>query len=285
MTGTLEVWRVVQRRIAVGSRCKNHRPPSVLLACDRVVFDGPFLAYLNERGLAAGTVYRIRWAVRHAARWLSRRKQSLLKLRRKAVPAMLAASIPVCWSYWARKDYKAGLACWFRFRSPVIERKKPTYVWQHWIDDFIRFLETHGGLASATRRAYADLLRTYFRWQFGDTSPDWSRVGPTDVWDYANAFRRGRKPGTLNHELCRLRRFFTFLHMRGVSSPELIQAVPRFSNFGHSTHTEVLTDRQRRALLASFNRRTALGARNYCLALCMVDLGLRRVGVPPASRR
>lgn len=251
------------------------RASTGLLASDRVVFDGAFLAHLSDRGLAPKSIQRIRWAVRHAARWLARRKQSLLKLRRGALPAMLTASTPASWSWWAQKDYKSGLASWFRFRSPDAERTKPTYVWQHWIDDFIQFLETQSGLAPSTRRAYADLLRGYLHWQFGDAAADWQRVGPPDIWSYTHAFQRGRKPGTLNHELCRLRRFFKFLHMRGVCSTELSQAVPRFFNFGQSTHTEPLTDRQRCALLCSFNRRTALGARNYCLALCMVDLGLR----------
>jgi hypothetical protein len=152
---TLEVWRAVQRRSAVGTSMQKPRASTGLLASDRVVSDGAFLAYLSGRGLTPRTVEHVRWAVRHAARWLARRKQSLLELRRGALPAMLAASTPASWSWWAQKDYKSGLACWFRFRSPDAARTKPTYVWQHWIDDFIQFLETHCGLAPSTRRADA----------------------------------------------------------------------------------------------------------------------------------
>ena len=113
------------------------RASARLLASDRLVFDGAFLAYLRDRGLAPQSIHRIRWAVRHAARWLGRRKQSLLKLRRGSLPGMLAASTPTSWSWSAQKDYKSGLACWFRFRSPDVERAKSSYVWQHWIDDFL----------------------------------------------------------------------------------------------------------------------------------------------------
>lgn len=206
---------------------------------------------------------------------------SLIKLRRDAVPAMLAASTPDSWRPSTQKDYKGGLACWLRFRFPGLQQKKPepSGPWQHWVDDFLRFLETHRGLAPRTRRAYADVLRDYLKWQFGAREPMWQRVEVKDVWEYAYAFQRDRQAGTLNQDLRRLRRFFMFVHMRGACSPQLVAAVPRFCNFGHATRTQVLTDCQRRALLASFNRRTPLGARNYCMAVCMVDLGLRPVEV------
>ena len=81
-----------------------------------------------------------------------------------------------------------------------------------------------------TRKGYADAIRSYLKWQFGKRAPNWRRVQPKHVWDYAYSFQRGRRPGTLNHDLRRLRRFFMFVHVLTACSPQLIQAVPPFLN-------------------------------------------------------
>lgn len=258
---------------------QKSRSSAGLTAADRAIFDGPFLTFLRERGLAASSIGRIRWAVGHAARWLARRRRKLVDLQRRHAPALLTASAAEDWSWYGHKDYKTGLACWFRFREPAPADDESDYPWQSLVNEFIRFLEQHVGLAATTRRAYADIVLRYLKWQFGTKQADWRRLKPKDIWDYAYSFGRGRRAGTLNHDLRRLRRFLTFLEMRGLCSRDLISAVPRFSNFGQTREPEILSDQQRRALLASFDRKTAVGARDCCLALCMVDLGLRPMEV------
>ncbi|HVS52431.1 MAG TPA: tyrosine-type recombinase/integrase [Opitutaceae bacterium] len=254
---------------------QKSRSTTGMSRADRALFDGPFLEFLRDRGLAAKSIGRIRWAVSHAARWLAQRRRTLIRLRRRHAPALLAASAADYWGWYSRKDYRSGLASWFRFREPAPTRAEPDYPWRPLVDDFIGFLDRHEGLAPPTRRGYRDILTRYLMRQFGKRQADWRRVKPKDIWGYAHSFGRGRKTSTLNHDLVRLRRFFRFLHMRGQPTGHLVSAVPRFSNFGRTRGPAILTDEQRRALLASFDQRTAIGARDYCLALCMVDLGLR----------
>jgi site-specific recombinase XerD len=259
---------------------KKSRVSARFAAADQAVFNGAFLSCLQERGLSPQSISRVRWAVRRAGRWLARRRRLLVQLKLKDAPAVLAASVPRHWKRSTRKDYKGGLACWFKFRAPGSTwpgKTKPRtdFPWQHWIDDFTGFLKDHRGLGPKTCAAYRRLLEQYLAWQFGRGEGDWSRVTPQDVWDYAQAFRRGRTAGTLNHELVRLRRFFLFLELRGHGAARLANAVPRFSNFGQFAHPAVLSEQQRRALLASFDLTTTTGLRDHGLALCMVDLGLR----------
>lgn len=277
---TLEVWRDVQRPVVAGLSMQKSCASACLAAVDRTVIDGPFREYLRERGLALLTQYRMRWAVCHAGRWLARRRRSLTALRVEDAPAFFAASAPRWWRPCTRKSYREGLICWLKFRTPGCKwptsaKPKTVFPWHHWINDFTRFLKDHRGLGPRTCAAYRRLLELYLEWQFGRGEADWSRVTPQDVWDYAKAFRRERSAGTLNADLVRLRRFFSFLELRGHVAARLANAVPRYSNFGQFAHPAVLSDRQRRALLASFNRKTATGLRDRALALCMVDLGLR----------
>jgi site-specific recombinase XerD len=115
--------------------------------------------------------------------------------------------------------------------------------------------------------------------QFGHARVDWHRIGPVQIRQYAHAVARGRKHRTINHDLRSLHRFFTYLHIGGVVPSQWCEAVPCFSCYGETRVVTPLTDQQRRQLLASFDRRTSSGLRDYCLTVCMVDLGLRPVEV------
>lgn len=267
------------RRYVERTPMQKTRATRGLTAADRAAFDGPFLAYLRRRGLAPKSIERIFWGVRYAGRWLARRHQSLVRLRARHAPALLAASAAEHWGWIAQKDYKSCLASWFRFREPAPVVRVRRRRWVFLVDSFVHFLEQHRGLAPRTRRAYRDIITRYLEWQFASRALQWNRVTAEDVWRYADSFRRGRRFSTLNHDLCRLRRFFSFLQMRGFPAGHLIPAVPRYSNYGRSREPEILDDAQRRALLVSFDRKTAIGARDYCIAVAMVDLGLRPIEV------
>lgn len=258
-----------------------------LLDSNLALIDGDFTNHLHERGLAKRTIEHIRWAVRHAAWWLAGHRRSLSTLQPAELATFLQRSAPDCWGHWSRGHYRVGINCWLKFANPDYrpnrQHEEANYPWQSWVDEFGQFLEQHRGLARRTRRGYRDGIRAYLTWQFSDAAADWQQVRPQDIWRYAHGFTRGRKAATLNHELRYLRRFFTFVHMRGACSPQLVQAVPRFCNFGQAPRTEVLSDHQRRTLLASFDRSSPTGFRDWCLTLCMVDLGLRPLEVARLS--
>ena len=56
---------------------------------------------------------------------------------------------------------------------------------------------------------------------------------------------------------------------------QLANAVPRVSNYGRRQPRDVFSEKQRRMFLAVFNRADPRGLRDYAMALCMLDLGLR----------
>ena len=73
----------------------------------------------------------------------------------------------------------------------------------------------------------------------------------------------------------RVRRFLRFVHLKGACGPKLAAAMPKVAVGGGPLRPEVLTEQQRRKLLAAFGRTTPEGKRNYAMTLCMLDLGLR----------
>jgi site-specific recombinase XerD len=267
-----------------------HNPTRLPAACAAVI-DGPFTLHLRGRGFAPRTIDYTRWAVRYAARFLAQRKRSLDSLTLGQLSGFLRKSAPDYWYPSTRVRYMGGLRRWFRFKypecvfsapqrhsfAPKLYRGKPAaaFPWHRWVCDYLQFLDTHRGLAWRTRRGHGYVVCDYLHWQFGQHDVSWTQVAPESLWRYAREFARDRHPGTLNSELSIIRHFLDFAHMRGACSVRLVHAVPRYSNFGYERRFKALDERQRKVLLASFDRHSLEGLRDYAMALCMVDLGLR----------
>ena len=137
----------------------------------------------------------------------------------------------------------------------------------------------HRGLALCTREHYLRIAGRFLTWQWRLTATDWRRVRPEHIRRFAERCARGYRPKTVGDELSALRQFLRFMHLRGLISPWLPQAVPRVADYGHGRRKEVLTDAQRRQFLAGFERRLPKRRRDYAMALCMLDLGLRGVEI------
>ena len=161
----------------------------------------------------------------------------------------------------------------WRFRPHLKNGLRP------WVDEFVHFLTTHRGLGYESCRSARYFAQDFLSWRFKNGRVRWSLVSVEDLWSYAERCARQLKPRSANRGLSVLRRFLSFVQMRGACPLHLVQSVPHVATFGQSVRPEVLNGRQRRALLASFKRRTGGGCRDYTMALCMVDLGLRSIEV------
>jgi integrase/recombinase XerD len=101
-----------------------------------------------------------------------------------------------------------------------------------------------------------------------------------DIWGYAATLQsKGHKPKTIIEYLSSLRQFLRFIHLRGECPASLAQAVPTLSNRGQSARHAIISEDQRHQFLRSFDRKSTDGQRDYAMALCMADLGLRRIEV------
>lgn len=244
------------------------------LTADLTAVDGAFDDYLRQRHMRARTIRRYRFILTRQARLFSQRGRNLSTFQKKDVSRLVRR-------HWQgqRLAARAALYHWLRltgsFASP-----RPRLRFQACLDDYGQFLDSDRGLSGHARRAYVRYAGQYLAWQFGRSAVRWSSVRPTDIWAYtASLQRRGYKTKTVIDYLSALRQFLRFIHLRGSCPPVLAQAVPTVSDRGRSARRDFLSDEQRRKFLAAFNRRSAGGRRDYAMALCMMDLGLRRIEV------
>lgn len=163
---------------------------------------------------------------------------------------------------------------WIRYRNPL--RNEKVRPWQSWVDDYLDFRANHQGICQITLAKERRAGRRFLQWQFGQHPADWSKVRVQDIWRYCDESSRDYKAGVANQRLGFLRGFLRFIHLRGQCPIMLANAVTsRVSHRFEERSPAVLTEAQRRQFLDSFDRSSTEGVRDYAMALCMVDLGLR----------
>lgn len=250
-----------------------HRARTLRSADDVRLID-EFVAAMRRGHYAPKTIARYRCCLIQTARSL---KRGLGALRREDVPLVTRRVFgrTTC----TRRMARGTLHTWLKFVGRF-ERRGRCAPWQTWLDDYAGFMEADRGLSSISRYQYLRVARRYLHWQFRATPAIWQRVRCADIWRYAAKLRRaGYSPRSLNSELSVLRQFLRFVHLRGRCPPLLADIVPTFSERGRAPRCDVANEEERRRLLSSFDRRTAIGRRDRAMAVCMAELGLRRVEV------
>ena len=244
---------------------------------DLHLIDGNFVNYLQGRHTSEFTIRLYRCFLHKVAWYLSKRGRSATLLRRCDVPRLMRRCLPG-WKAASRKPRQAGLRQWLRcmgrFHPPI-----PPVRWQRWLDDYDHFLQVDRSLAEGTRATARHVLNRYLSWQFRRRLLRWKQVQGSDLHRYTLSLCRSLVPKSVNDVLSILRQFFRFLHLRGECSPTLALAVPTVADYGRQRVPAVLDDAQRRKFLAAFKRKSAQGRRDYAMAVCLIDLGLRAIEV------
>jgi integrase/recombinase XerD len=232
------------------------------------------MAYLRRQGLAELTKTLYRRQLTNLITRMHQRGRCLTEISDRPAGERLLHECLRGLSRSTIHNYQSALNQWLKFmghHSPW-DRSMP---WQTWVDDFIGFLRMHRGLSASTLESAERNVRAFFIWKFGHRAACWKSVQPADIRAFSIQHSHGVKPNSANVRLGNLRNFLSYLHLRGVCAAGLCQAVPHFAAYAQVRQPDILSMRQRRKLLGSFARRTAEGYRDYIIALCMIDLGLR----------
>lgn len=258
-------------------RQRIDKGPTKRLSAELALIDGDFTDYLRRRHTSAFTVALYCRFLRQIARYLDRRGRRATTLCRRDVSQVMRGCLPR-WKVASRRPRCSGLLQWLRFtgrfREPV-----PRACWQQWLDAYDHFLRHDRALAPCTITAALRVVGRYLSWQFHGRTLDWRSVRAEDLRRYAAQRCRILKPRSVNDTLSSLRQFLRFMHLRGECSPVLVLAVPTVADFGRGTRPQVMNEGQRRTFLAAFDRRCDQGRRDYAIAVCLIDLGLRAIEV------
>jgi integrase/recombinase XerD len=141
--------------------------------------------------------------------------------------------------------------------------------------EFRLYLQRERALAVTTQNCYLPFVSEFLTERFAAGPVDLSRLCAANVIGFVR-----RRALTLHSRRVQLmtsalRSFLRFAQYRGETDKDLAACVPAVANWKLSTIPRALPPDQVELVLASINRKTAMGRRDYAILLILARLGLR----------
>jgi integrase/recombinase XerD len=142
-------------------------------------------------------------------------------------------------------------------------------------DEFGLYLRQERALAATTVRYYLSFVGQFLAERFGSGPIDLSTLCAADVTGFVRRRATSMKSKRVQLVTTALRSFLRFGRYRGDLHMDLAGCVPAVANWSLSTVPKALPPEQIELVLASCNRKTVVGRRDYAILLLLARLGLR----------
>jgi site-specific recombinase XerD len=213
----------------------------------------------------------------HVSRWLAAKGLEVGDLTAERVEAFLVARRKAGYVLWCSPKGVAPLLAHLRRVGavPALEPTIPTTAADQLIEDFRAYLVEERGLAASTVASDLHVARLFLA-----TRPQVPRfglndLGATGVLDFVREECRHRSLGSARYVATGLRAFLRFCHLTGRTSRPLAEAVPKVAAWRLAALPRALDHATVAALLASCDRRTTFGRRDFAVLMLLARLGLR----------
>jgi integrase/recombinase XerD len=240
---------------------------------------GPFARSLREQGYSPYSTHR---QVRLAAcfsRWLKQREVTLRSITSDHPGRYLryhAQQVRLCLGDAAALRHLLD----FLRQGHVIPTEKkvsarPLSSAERCAQAFEQHLQEARGLARATIINYVPFIRSFLKDRFGDGPATLSHLCARDVVTFVQRQAPRLHPKRAKLLTSALRSFLQYARYRGEVKLDLAAAVPIVANWSMSSIPRAIGADQVHQLLASIDRSTAAGRRDYAILLLLARLGLR----------
>lgn len=241
-----------------------------------------YARYLSERGYSYRAQQGYVGVVAHWLRWRSKLSQPP-GLGRRSIRLFLDQHLPTCRCPGSGdKTYKMVRAALNQLlvmhgceRIRLTNSESTSSAIEAWITAFDDHLRILRGLAAGTRHQHRQCIRR-FLWRYsGERAVDVATIGAPDLIAFITIESRRLQPSSVRSVVTSLRVFLRFLRFHGYETVTLTGnlAAPRryrLAGLPHSLDAESLE-----RFWASFDCSIVSGRRDYAMARCMADLGLR----------
>ncbi|MBI5802593.1 MAG: tyrosine-type recombinase/integrase [Verrucomicrobia bacterium] len=141
--------------------------------------------------------------------------------------------------------------------------------------DYGFYLRSVCGLAESSRGRLQREARGFLAWRWARRRRNGRQLGPADLRRYMAYRVHGLSAGSIRTLGACLRNFVRFLESRRRVTPGLAASVPVYAPWPKRPLAPALGERALHRFLSSWNRATAQGRRDYAMALCLAEMGLR----------
>jgi len=143
------------------------------------------------------------------------------------------------------------------------------------VQGYERYLRQDRALAKATILNYVPFVQDFLTDRFGRGQAKLSRMSAADVVRFVQSRAPRLHVKRAKLMTTALRSFFQYARLRGQVKLDLAAAVPSVANWSMASIPRAIGPDQTQKLLASIDRQSALGRRDYAILLLLARLGLR----------
>jgi len=241
-----------------------------------------FCAYLQARGHQESTARTYLTTAKHFLKWLKKTPERYTAVTRETVQVFLKEHLRVCRCPQAGqrglKYVRAALNQFLAMEGQARVRREgeaePLHI-EASLQEFDRYLHGVCGLADATRWYHRRHVRAFLSWLYEDRLLSFDEITPTTLIHFVVERAKNHRPGSIGVLVYSLRSYIRFLAFHGKVSPSLVTKIPRPPNWSLTSLPSTLDPAQLKQFWAVFDRTSAIGSRDYAMARCLFDLGLR----------
>ena len=241
-----------------------------------------FWVYLKKRGHTYSTQQAYLSAARHFYSWLGTTLWNGKEINKEPIQHFLEDHLPDCCCpghvYKNLKTVRAALnqvlsmeGC-TRIR-PEVGAAYPNV--ESEIERFDAYLQNICGHSQATRWYRKRLIREFLIWLFSDQCICVDRITADSLCRFVLKKSDSLCSSSIGSVVCALRTYLRFLQLNGYVTPSLAATIPKPPNFSGPNLPQALTREELNRFWAVFDLETPIGKRDYAMARCLVDLGLR----------
>lgn len=242
-----------------------------------------YITALRHRQYADQTIAAYLRAIAHVAVWMSAEGISLQNLDEAVLPCFLKQHLPLCTCPIPRHRNHADLhAAWNHLLKLLCD--------DHWVEAqvgepetpvsaeltrFRQYLADCCGLAVTTCDTRVKHVQVFLSRHFGTSAVDLAKLTPAQIETFVMSYTGRWTPASLHVLRDSLSSYFRFKALSGEVADACRVALPRPAVWSYTALPKVLSDAQLATFLSAFDRSTSIGLRDYAIARCLVDLGLR----------
>jgi integrase/recombinase XerD len=241
-----------------------------------------YVAYLDARGHPPNIIQQYVQCVEHFGVWLTSEHIAIEAVTRATIDSFLHKHLPQCQCPTPAPTYLYQVVAALAHlpRVPGIHLSparaaSPGNPVDVALEHYRRYLRDTCGLAETTCLYRVRYAREFLQAKFADGPVRWETIRPEDVMVFTAGYAARCRPQSAQVAASSLRSLLRFLQLRGECASVLVAAVPHIPCWRLDHLPRTMTDEQLRVFLARFDRSTPTGRRDYAMALCQVELGLR----------
>lgn len=251
----------IQARIKANVLCKQIRK---------------LICYMHDCGYQPQTIWMYISKVEHFGMWLKYNDIKVSSVNKDTIKSFLNEHLSNCHCdlRCSRSRKRTALNCLLRVLPH--QNQKPITPVEKEIHRFRAYMKDVCGLSSSTIDCRVRNITKFLTNIFGNHQIKYQKITPDRILKYVSKKAKQVKPISTKNLTISLRCYFRFLQFKGKCSGNLIGAVPTISSWKLATIPKTMTKEQLSRFLASFDRKTPCGQRDYAMAMCFLELGIRR---------